>query len=209
MSKRTEEQSKNRRETKKKKFFMIIILIVFIVAIGLVLANVNKKSVERINEQNNEINSTNSSSAYGEVNADNMYAEYSGTARKVGERAEADLNDMLTVTDSFFIEQTNDFYYNMEDYIGKTVKLEGLIYAYDDELKGDICYAVVRNTPGCCGNDGLVGLDIRDCEDYPEEGAWVEVVGVVEVDRVYGEDIPVLRVASMVEKEEGKSFVTN
>ena len=209
MSKRTEEQSKNRRETKKKKFFMIIILIVFIVAIGLVLANVNKKSVERINEQNNEINSTNSSSAYGEVNADNMYAEYSGTARKVGERAEADLNDMLTVTDSFFIEQTNDFYYNMEDYIGKTVKLEGLIYAYDDELKGDICYAVVRNTPGCCGNDGLAGLDIRDCEDYPEEGAWVEVVGVVEVDRVYGEDIPVLRVASMVEKEEGKSFVTN
>ena len=36
----------------------------------------------------------------------------------------------VEITDNFFIEQTNDVYLNLKDYIGKTIKMEGLIYTY-------------------------------------------------------------------------------
>lgn len=57
---------------------------------------------------------------------------------------------MIEITDNYFIEQTNDVFYNLNDYIGKTIKIEGLVYSYEDD-EGKICYAVIRNTPGCCG----------------------------------------------------------
>lgn len=72
----------------------------------------------------------------------------SGKVRKSTEKAEADISNIVEITDNFFIEQTNDLYLNLNDYIGKTIKIEGLIYSYEDS-NGDICYAVVRNTPGC------------------------------------------------------------
>ena len=96
----------------------------------------------------------------------------------------------------------------LEDYVGKIVKLEGLIYSYEDK-NGDILYAVVRNTPGCCGNDGLAGLDIRYDKDYPKKDTWVEVVGVVESETVNGSELPALKVSSMIEKEKGTTFVNN
>ena len=115
---------------------------------------------------------------------------------------------MVEITDNFFIEQTNDLYLNLNDYIGKTIKIEGLIYSYQD-FNGDICYAVVRNTPGCCGSDGLAGLDIRYNEDYPEEDTWVEVIGVVGSDTMSGRKIPAIQVSSMTVKEKGTTFVIN
>lgn len=121
----------------------------------------------------------------------------------------ADASNMLEITDNYFIEQTNDIFYNTDDYIDRTIKMEGLIYSYKDYKTGDTCYAVVRNTPGCCGNDGLAGLDIRYDGDYPETNTWVEVVGVVKKVEVAGEEIPALQITSIQEKEEGTTFVTN
>ena len=63
---------------------------------------------------------------------------------------------MIEITDNFFIEQTNDIYLNVNDYIGKTIKIEGLIYSYEGE-NGEKCYAVVRNTPGVTGFIGSSG----------------------------------------------------
>ena len=122
---------------------------------------------------------------------------------------ESDNSDILEITDNYFIEQTNDIFYNMDDYIDKTIKIEGLIYSYEDDDSGNTYYAVVRNTPGCCGADSLAGLDIRYDGEYPEENAWVEVVGVLKTDTVYGSEIPALQVISMKETEEGVTFVTN
>ena len=49
--------------------------------------------------------------------------------------------------------------------------MQGLIYEYN--LDGKKRYAVVRNSPGCCGNDGLAGLDIiYDGECLPHN-TWV------------------------------------
>lgn len=136
-------------------------------------------------------------------------------AIKINNKAKADnksvANDesIIEITDNYFIEQTNDIYYNMEDYLDKTIKIEGLIYTYEDNNTGNTCYAVVRNTPGCCGNDGLAGLDIRYDGDYPEENEWVKIVGVLKTDIVEGEEIPAIQVTTMEKTEEGTTFVTN
>ena len=159
---------------KKKKIFMIIILIAFIGVIGVALANVNNQSVEKISKDNNATDNTTISSTSDSSNT-NSTTQSSGKIRKSTEKAKANTNNMVEITDNFFIEQTNDLYLNLNDYIGKTIKIEGLIYSYEDS-NGDICYAVVRNTLGCCGNDGLAVLDIRYDEDYPEEDTWVEVI---------------------------------
>ena len=83
------------------------------------------------------------------------------------------------------------------------------VVTFDEDDNGDTCYAVVRNTPGCCGNDGLAGLDIRYDKDYPNENTWVEVIGVIGTDTMYGDVIPAIQVSSIIEKEEGTTFVTN
>ena len=185
-----------------KKVFMIIVLIAFIWGIGVFLENLNNTSV-KVSETSNNANTMNSTNDLLSVSS-----KKSGNVRKSTEKANADTDNMIEITDNYFIEQTDDLYINLDDYINKTVKIEGLIYSYEDS-NGDICYAVVRNTPGCCGTDGMAGVDIRYNEDYPELDTWVEVIGVVGTDTIYGGEIPAIQVSSMTIKEKGKTFVTN
>ena len=117
--------------------------------------------------------------------------------------------EIVEITDNYFIEQTNDIFYNTEEYLEKTIKIAGLIYTYEDYNKGNTCYAVVRNTPGCCGNDGLAGLDIRYDGEYPEKNTWVEIEGTLKTVVVEGEEIPAIQVTTRTETEEGTTFVTN
>lgn len=134
------------------------------------------------------------------------------SATKISEQTNAtDIKataDMITITDNFFIQQTDDVYYNMDEYVGKTIKIEGLIYPYIDSNRNTY-YAVVRNSPGCCGNDGLAGIDIRYDGEYPEKNTWVEVIGTIEIDTVDGGKLPAIKVSSMEEKEPGLTFVSN
>ena len=188
---------------KSKKILMIIILIAFIIAIAVVVIKVNDKSNEKSNQTANDTNPiiNNTQGADKTINSNLSIRKSTGSV-------EVDLNNIVEITDNYFIESTNDVYVNLDEYVGKTIKMQGLIYSY--EGAGDrLCYAVVRNTPGCCGNDGLAGLDIAYDKDYPEEDTWVEVIGVVTKEKSYGGYIPVLQIASITEKEEGKTFVTN
>ena len=180
----------------KKKVFMIILLCVFIAIIGVVVSRINKKSEEKLNASEN-VNETESATKSADAKV-----------RKASTEVKTDTENMVEITDNYFIEQTNDVYINLDDYIGKTIKMEGFIYSYED-TDGEVCYAVIRNTPGCCGSDGLAGLDIRYNGEYPAEDTWVEVVGVMGVDTVFGSETPAIQVATITEKEEGVSFVTN
>ena len=196
-----------------KKIGMIVLLIIFVGIIGFLLFNVNNKSVEKADA----VSKTDSSNDVNEISNDekNKESENSnefktdGKVRKSTGKAKADMDNIIEIKDKLFIEQTNDFFLNLNEYVGKTVKIEGLIYNYKDD-KDNIYYAVVRNTPGCCGNDGLAGLDIRYDEDYPKDNTWVEVIGVVQKDKMSdGSEIPAIQISSIKEKEKGKTFVKN
>ena len=79
-----------------------------------------------------------------------------------------------------FIGQVNEIYMNANDYFGKTIKLEGILKSFD--IGEGPRYFVVRNGPGCCGDDGVVGFEIlwAETKNYPEPESWVEAVGVLQ-----------------------------
>jgi hypothetical protein len=144
-----------------------------------------------------------------------------GASRRiVVEPAYAARNEVVEIREKMFIAQVNDVYLNPEDYLGKTLKLEGLFqvqYYYGS----DPYYFVIRYGPGCCGNDGNAGFEILWDEAfltepveggervYPEEGDWVEAAGVL---GAYEEDgYPYLCIALSSLKvldERGAEFVT-
>ena len=71
--------------------------------------------------------------------------EKSVEAGKKSENSQEAEANIIEITDNYFIEQTNDIFLNLKDYVGKTVKMQGLVYAYAGE-DGNTYYAVVRNT---------------------------------------------------------------
>lgn len=190
---------------KTKKIIMIVLLVAFVIGIVVAVININSYSSEK-NISNTQIDDNKISET--ETNTTETNTTNTGSVRNMTKEVEANWNDILEITDNYFIEQTNDIYYNIEDYLGKTIKIEGFISSYEDS-NGDKCYCVLRNTPGCCGNDGLAGLDIRCKSEYPKENTWVEVIGVIEKDTAFGQEIPAIQVTSIRQVEEGTTFVTN
>jgi uncharacterized membrane protein YcgQ (UPF0703/DUF1980 family) len=99
-------------------------------------------------------------------------------------------NTVIEIKEKMFLAQTNDVYLNPEDYIGKTIKLEGLFQsAQYGENAPPYCF-VLRYGPGCCGSDGNAGFEVAWNEQggaapaaatktYPHEDDWVEAVGVL------------------------------
>lgn len=88
-------------------------------------------------------------------------------------------NDMVEIKEKLFVTQTLDIYTNTEDYLGKTIKYEGIFDFYTTE-DGRTYYYVIRYGPGCCGNDSTAGFEVVWDNDYPELNDWVEVIGILE-----------------------------
>jgi uncharacterized membrane protein YcgQ (UPF0703/DUF1980 family) len=97
----------------------------------------------------------------------------------VPERAD----EIVEIKEKMFVAQSNDVYYNADDYLGKTIKYEGIFQSYTDPASGMTYYSVVRYGPGCCGIDSNCGFEVLWAGDktteYPESNDWVEAVGVL------------------------------
>ena len=110
------------------------------------------------------------------------------TAASHGTQKLAALGDIIEIREKMFVAQSNDIYYNAPDYLGKTLKYEGIFTEYEDPDTGEVYYSVIRYGPGCCGIDANCGFEVRwENSDavYPQENDWVEAVGVLEA---YEED---------------------
>ncbi|GHT86593.1 hypothetical protein FACS1894137_12390 [Spirochaetia bacterium] len=105
-------------------------------------------------------------------------------------------NTLIEIREKMFLAQTNDVYLNPEDYIGKTIKLEGLFKAEQYAENAPPSCFVLRYGPGCCGTDGNAGFEVAWNEQrgaaptaagktYPNIDDWVLAVGVL---KAYEED---------------------
>ena len=91
------------------------------------------------------------------------------------------------IKENMFITQINDILLNHKDYLGKTIKLEGIFVPF--EWEGNYNYYVIRGAPGCCGDDGEIGFEVSwlpshngsddgaNRELYPQRNDWVEAQG--------------------------------
>ncbi|MDR2842455.1 MAG: hypothetical protein LBV52_04580 [Spirochaetaceae bacterium] len=94
--------------------------------------------------------------------------------------ASAANNKIVEIKEKLFVAQVQDVYLNSEDYIGKTIKLEGLFKTEISDETGKEYNYVMRYGPGCCGNDSSCGFEIAWDKTYPQTDEWVEAVGVLD-----------------------------
>ena len=104
--------------------------------------------------------------------------------------------DIIEVKEKMFVAQMNDIYFNAPDYLGKTIKYEGIFDIYHEDTGIDY-YFVIRYGPGCCGIDLNAGLEVAWDKSYPEQNDWVEVVGVLEDYEEDGNDYLRLALSSL------------
>jgi len=91
-----------------------------------------------------------------------------------------DTPTIFEIKEKMFIAQTNDIYFNPEEYLGKAIKYEGIFCVDEDPETDQKYYTVIRYGPGCCGVDANAGFEVIWNEEYPNQNDWVEVIGVLE-----------------------------
>ncbi|MDR3302759.1 MAG: metal ABC transporter permease [Spirochaetaceae bacterium] len=119
------------------------------------------------------------------INSGEAQLEKSKIVKKIN------INETIEIKEKMFIAQTNDVYLNPDEYLGKTIKLEGLFKREQfTGSKEDHCF-VLRYGPGCCGSDGNAGFEVAWDKEagidkpYPAPDDWVEAVGTL---KHYDED---------------------
>jgi uncharacterized membrane protein YcgQ (UPF0703/DUF1980 family) len=115
---------------------------------------------------------------------------------------------IIEIKERMFIAQMNDIYLNSKDYLGRTIKYEGIFKKYEALANAPQMFYVIRYGPGCCGNDAMAGFEIKCGEHNLEDGDWVEVCGIVE--EYFQDGFSSLRInASQIKKMEkrGKEVV--
>lgn len=86
--------------------------------------------------------------------------------------------DVVTFNDNTFITQVNDLYFNIDNYLGKEIEIEGFPLF-------DSGYTFVsRFGPGCCVGDGIAYLEFVYNEDIEliEYDDWILVKGIISKD---------------------------
>jgi len=118
---------------------------------------------------------------------------------------------VLEIKEKMFIQQCDDIYINTDEYVGKTIKLEGIYGEFPDFGGGDPEHYVYRNAPGCCGYDGMAGFRVLlNDGPAPKPNDWVEATGTVEMDTSGQSEKVFLRLSSLkVMGKRGAEFVEN
>ena len=115
----------------------------------------------------------------------------------------------VVIGDKLFVAQTNDIYLNAEDYFGKTIRYEGIFKQAMWSETEDMLSYVIRYGPGCCGYDGEVGFEVVWDGTWPEEDAWCEAIGVLEVYEQDGRAYLRMALSSLkVLEQRGMEYVT-
>jgi len=124
-------------------------------------------------------------------NQDNSKDEYKQPEKKdeltkeqLNEKRDADSKDgIINISDGIFLALVNDIYVNKDEYVGKKVRISGQNVRFEDKDTGEVVYAILREGPGCCYNDSVIGFEYITDGKYPEKDKWYEMVGEVIVDK--------------------------
>jgi hypothetical protein len=117
----------------------------------------------------------------------------SGSALNAHDAPDVSDEELLVVGDKMFVGQMNDIYLNPDSYMGRTIKYEGFFTWFDNEETGQRYNCVVRNGPGCCGYDSLVGFEVDWNGEMPKMDDWCSVQGTIDTYLEDGLDYVVIR----------------
>ena len=90
---------------------------------------------------------------------------------------------IINISDGIFLALVNDIYVNKDEYVGKKVRISGQNVRFEDKDTGEVIYAILREGPGCCYNDSVIGFEYITDAKYPEKDKWYEMIGEVIIDK--------------------------
>ena len=103
---------------------------------------------------------------------------------QLNKKRDADSKDgIINISDGIFLALVNDIYVNKDEYVGKKVRISGQNVRFEDKDTGEVVYAILREGPGCCYNDSVIGFEYITDGKYPEKDKWYEMVGEVIIDK--------------------------
>ena len=94
------------------------------------------------------------------------------------EKVDVDLTDLPA---TMVYSEVYNMMVSPDQYIGKTIKMDGMFTALYDETTGNTYFAcIIQDATACCaqGIEFVLTDEYKYPEDYPEEGGNVCVVGV-------------------------------
>jgi uncharacterized membrane protein YcgQ (UPF0703/DUF1980 family) len=102
---------------------------------------------------------------------------------------QASTGPVIEIREKMFMAHVSDVYLNASDYLGRTIKLEGVFRSQQYYSGENSSYFVVRYGPGdgCCGA-GEFGFSVKwsniNTRQYPTDNSWVEAIGVLRVEQI-------------------------
>lgn len=107
------------------------------------------------------------------------------TKEQLKEKRDSDSKDgIINISDGIFLPLVNDIYLNKEEYQGKKIRIIGQVVKFEDKQIDEVIYAILREGPGCCYNDSVIGFEfIMDKgKDFPQPQKWYEMLAEVIID---------------------------
>ena len=107
--------------------------------------------------------------------------------------------DLTKMSATMVYSEVFNMLYTPEDYLGKTVKMDGNFTWYHDEDSGRYYYAcIIQDATACCAQGmEFVLAEEKPFEDYPAEGAFITVQGTFSTYEENGYTFCTLRDAAM------------
>nr|MCR4991454.1 hypothetical protein [Lachnospiraceae bacterium] len=89
--------------------------------------------------------------------------------------------DLTELSSTLIYSEVYNMMMTPEDYIGKTIRMDGDFYTfYDEGLKQYFFACVIQDATACCaqGIEFVLAGEYTYPDDYPEEGSYIKVAGV-------------------------------
>jgi len=185
-----------------KKKLVIILSVIFIACTILFSNNSNNLNSDEVNNSTLESTST--------TNEDDMELDHNSIneSNNLTENNTPSIiktNDIV-IKDESFITQLDDIFINLDEYLGKTLKIQGIVKIIDNST-----FSIIRlydMTHDDHTHEVFVGIDANYSGNLPAEDTWIEASGVIDKQLKNGEEEPVLKIKTFSKIEEGQRKVT-
>lgn len=97
--------------------------------------------------------------------------------------ASTEMLDLTQFSSTMVYSEVYNIMVNPGDYMGRTIKMNGLFSVYEDDVTGQIYFAcIIQDATACCaqGIEFILKGDYSYPEDYPAPGEEVTVTGEFE-----------------------------
>ncbi len=145
-----------------------------------IMAEENGKKAET-EDQDTESGADNGETRQNGVNGDAPKPEPADEAEMTMNAADGIDMDLTELSSTMVYSEVYNMMVTPENYIGKTVKMDGMFSCYHDEASDRNYYAcIISDATACCsqGIEFVLTDEYSYPDDYPEEGGDICVVGV-------------------------------